>query len=827
MLDLKLTYLQKTEERKNKYRCKARIKGITYPLSDIMTEMNVKKELSVLVIPDTVFLNGTNTNLKINKKTGSELYKQVAKDDFYGIALAAKKGSTEELYDEFDLYKIGTLVKIDKAKAMRDFYQISMEIVERVEVEELTPDGANYRATYKLIPDIMDLDDENKKDILKHIRYLVSEISENFKGSKTYVEQINKLDNITKVIAYVFPYMRLSLEEKQALLEMRSLKEKSLKFLDLLVEQKESIKFQMEMAAKFNEEMNKRNRENMLKEQLRAIQEELDDVEGGTGKKDYRQLIEEANMPENVKEIALEEVTKLERQGPHSSEENVIRNYLDLLVSLPWGKSEIKDIDIEVARKVLNDEHYGLDKVKDRIIQHLTVMKLKQNKQGSILLLAGPPGTGKTSLGKSIAEALGRKYVRISLGGVKDESEIRGHRRTYLGALPGRIIQGMKRAGEKNPVFILDEVDKIRAGINGDPESALLEVLDPEQNDTFSDHYLEVPYDLSDVFFIATANSLRDIPGPLRDRMEIIEVGSYTSHEKFHIAKNHLIGEVLEEHGLDDGQLQIDDEALKTMIEKYTREAGVRGLKRQLSAVARVTSEKVVLGTVDLPYVVKEDMLYDILGHELTPYQQAGKNNPPGVVTGLAWTPVGGDILFIEGAFMPGTGKLTLTGQLGDVMKESAKISQSLIRSRLAFNLESIEFDKKDLHIHVPSGAIPKDGPSAGVALLTTIASLVTGHAVDPKLAMTGEISLRGAVLPVGGIKEKVLAAHRAGIKRVILPKDNEKDLDDVPQDVKDEMQFIFAETVEDVIKETIGIELPKPVMMEMSTGSLTGGAGA
>ena len=792
-----------------------------------MTEMNINKELSVLVIPNTVYLNKTDITLKISKKAGSEFYKRVAKDNFYGIALAVKEGSTEGLYEEDDFYNVGTLVKIENAKAMRDFFQIKMEIVERVEIEDLIPEGANYRATYRLIPDIMDLDPENEKDIIKHIKYLVSEISENFKGSKTYVEQVNKLDDITEIIAYVFPYMRIPLEEKQALLEIRSLKEKSLKFLDILINQKEAIKFQMEMAAKFNEEMSKRNRENMLKEQLRAIQEELDDVEGGSSKKGYRELIEEANMPENVKEVALEEVTKLERQGPHSSEENVIRTYLDLLVSLPWGKSEIKDIDIEAARKLLNDQHYGLDKVKDRIIQHLTVMKLKQNKQGSILLLAGPPGTGKTSLGKSIAEALGRKYVRISLGGIKDESEIRGHRRTYLGALPGRIIQGMKRAGERNPVFILDEVDKIRAGINGDPESALLEVLDPEQNDTFSDHYLEVPYDLSDVFFIATANSLRDIPGPLRDRMEIIEVGSYTSHEKFHIAKNHLIGEVLEEHGLDDTQLQIDDEALNTIIEKYTREAGVRGLKRQLSAVARVASEKVVLGTVDLPYIVKEDMLYEVLGHELIPHQQAGKNNPPGVVTGLAWTPVGGDILFIEGAFMPGTGKLTLTGQLGDVMKESAKISQSLIRSRLAFHLEGIEFDKKDLHIHVPSGAIPKDGPSAGVALLTTIASLVTGHKVDPKLAMTGEISLRGAVMPVGGIKEKVLAAHRAGINRIILPKDNKNDLDDVPQDVKDEIQFIFAETVEDVISETIGIELPKPVMLDMTANQITGGAGA
>ncbi|MDI6723178.1 MAG: endopeptidase La [Methanobacterium sp.] len=791
-----------------------------------MNEMNVNKELSVVVIPDTVLLHKTNMNLKIDKKTGGELYNRVARDDFYGIAVAVKEIEDESLYIDEDLYKTGTLIKINKVKQHKHFYHINVEIIERAKIEEFIPDGRNYRATYNLIPDIIDLDPQDQQEIIDNIKDLVSEISENFKGSKAYVEHVNKQKDLTKIIAYVFQYVRIPVPEKQELLEMRSLKEKSLKFLDILIEQKESIKLQMEMAAKFNEEMNKRNREVMLKEQLKAIKEELNEVEGGTGKKDYRELIEAANMPEDVKKVALEEVDKLERQGPHSSEENVIRNYLELLVNLPWGPSKVRDIDIEAARKLLDEQHYGLDKVKDRIIQHMTVMKLKQNKQGSILLLVGPPGTGKTSLGRSIAEALKRKYVRISLGGVKDESEIRGHRRTYLGALPGRIIQGMKRAGERNPVFILDEVDKLMASYSGDPASALLEVLDPEQNNTFSDHYLEVPYDLSDVFFIATANDIRGIPGPLRDRMEVIEIGSYTSHEKFHIARNHLVDLVLEDNGLDESQIQIEDDAIKAIIEKYTREAGVRGLKRQLSAVARVASEKIVLGKVELPYVIKEDMLYDILGHELIPYQQAGKNNPPGVVTGLAWTPVGGDILFIEGAFMPGTGKLTLTGQLGDVMKESAKISQSLIRSRLAFNMKHVEFDKKDLHIHVPSGAIPKDGPSAGVALLTTIASLVTGQEVDPKLAMTGEISLRGAVLPVGGIKEKVLAAHRAGIKRVILPKDNEKDLDDIPEDVKDELEFILVETVEDVIKETIGIELPKPMMIEMKTGPLRG-AGA
>lgn len=796
------------------------------PLGDSMREMNFNEELAVVVIPDVPLLPDTNVNLKVGKEAGSEIYNRVKDDDSYGIALALKEMNPVGFYEESDFYRVGTIIHIQDVEEVKDFYQIKAQILERVEVKEFIPDGDNYRATYTFMPDITDLKEEDQDEMLMNIQNLVGEISENFKGSDAYLKQIHQLNDLTQVMAYVFPYMRLSIPEKQELLETRSLRERSLKFLDALIDQKESIQFQMEMGARLNEEMNKKHRETMLKEQLKAIQDELSDSEGPYGK-NYRTLIEDAQMPDEVREVALEEVNKLERGGSNNSEENIIRNYLDLLTSLPWGSSEIRDIDIEAARKLLDQQHYGLDKVKDRIIQHLTVMKLKHNKQGSILLLAGPPGTGKTSLGKSIAEALGREYVRISLGGVRDESEIRGHRRTYLGALPGRIINGMKRAGTRNPVFILDEVDKLMASVNGDPESALLEVLDPEQNNTFSDHYLDVPYDLSDVFFIATANSIRDISAPLRDRMEIIEIGSYTSHEKFRIGKDHLIAEVLEDNGLDETQLQIEDEALKAIIENYTREAGVRGLKRQLAKVARVASEKIVLEKVELPYVVKADMLYDLLGHELIQVNQVGKNNPPGVVTGLAWTPVGGDILFIEGAFMPGTGKLMLTGQLGDVMKESAKISQSLIRSRMAFSLKNMEFDKKDLHIHVPSGAIPKDGPSAGVTLLTTIASLVTGRAVDSELAMTGEISLRGAVLPVGGMKEKVLAAHRAGIKRVILPKENAKDLDEVPDDVKSELEFITVETVEDVIKETIGIELPKPVIMDLGADSLAGGAGA
>ncbi|WP_024294628.1 endopeptidase La [Lacrimispora indolis] len=764
----------------------------------------------VFPISNKVLLPDVLTTVRL-EALGEAQMKYLEDEDAVKIALPQKQNFGKNPKKEEDFYRTGVIFEVTGLDQSEKGILLSVKFKDRVNIKELQIENGIIYAQYELSPDHEDLNEKSREEMLGYIKNVTSEISAKFSGGEQYQRVVNEFTDLNSIIVYLSQFLQIPNEEKYELLEMQSLKDRSLRFLDYLLKQKEMIELQMQISEKFSEKANKYYRESVLREQLKAIQEELNEGKEETGKKetDYLSRIEEAGMPPEIKEAALEELEKLEDQGPNKLDYNVIRNYLDLLVQLPWKKEEEKDIDLDEARRILDEQHYGLKKVKDRIIQHLAVMQLNKDKKGSILLLVGPPGTGKTSLGKSIAEALGRKYIRLSLGGIRDESEIRGHRRTYVGAMPGRIIQNIRKAGKTNPVMVLDEVDKIMSGgFSGDPASALLEVLDPEQNNSFTDHYLDLPYDLSDVFFVATANSLESIPGPLLDRMEVIQISSYTMDEKFHIGKNHLIPAVLKEHGLNPEQLVMEDEVLQKIISDYTLEAGVRGLKKQLSGLARITTEKIVSKKVELPFEIKAEDLEEFLGRQVSRHDKAQPDNPPGVVTGLAWTPVGGEILFIEATDMPGSGAVTLTGKLGDVMKESAKISLSLLKSRLPLN--AFNFKERDLHIHVPSGAVPKDGPSAGIALFTALASLVTGNKVDSRLAMTGEITLRGAVLPIGGLKEKLLGAQRAGITRVLIPKDNVSDLKDVPEEVKNQLTIIPVETVEDVLKESLGIFLPR-----------------
>ena len=703
---------------------------------------------------------------------------------------------------------------------------VEIETLERVRADMVERDGRVYRASFQPQPDDEDLTPAMQSEILRYMKDIIRDVSAHFQGADAYLKAMDEIHDVDQMIVWMSRFMPIDDEQRHEYLKIDSDHERALRFLDALMKQKEAVRWNIEIGERMSDKTSKYYRDQALRQQLEAIKKELgEDQEEPEGPDSYRTKINGSAMPEAVKKAALEEVRKLEAQPKGSAETSVIQNYLDFMLALPWAREQSRDWDLSEAEKILNRDHYGLEDVKKRIIEHLAVMKLRGDNKGSILLLVGPPGTGKTSLGRSIARALGRAYVRLSLGGIRDESEIRGHRLTYVGALPGRILNGIKQAGTTDPVMVLDEVDKIQAGgFSGDPSSALLEVLDPEQNATFTDHYLNLPYDLSDVFFIATANSLETIPAPLLDRMEVIEISSYTEEEKFHIAEEHLIPEVLTDTGMTADQLVFEEDAVRSIISDYTAEGGVRGLKKALTKAARSVSAEVVKGTAVLPRRIAVSDLEGLLGRRVSFHERAAKENPPGVVTGLAWTPVGGEILFIETAALPGDGQIILTGQLGDVMQESARIALSLLQSRLPAG--TFDFRKHNIHIHVPSGSVKKDGPSAGTALFTALASLTTGRKVDSRLAMTGEITLRGQVTPIGGLKEKLLAARRAGIRKALIPRENAADLKDLPEEVRSQLTIVTVDTVDDVLREAMGISLPKPDVQEMAWLEMQAAAG-
>jgi ATP-dependent Lon protease len=595
-------------------------------------------------------------------------------------------------------------------------------------------------------------------------------------------------------------HLELSTDDRVALLAEVDVEVRLTKVLEGLQHRIQVFEVKEKIDTQVREEFGRHQREAVLRQKLKAIQEELGEGEDGEDLSEFEERIAKAGMPEEVEKVAKRQLDRLRSMQSESAEYTVTRTYLEWLCDVPWSKRSDDKLDVGEARSILEADHYGLERVKKRILEYLAVRKLAPRKKGPILCLAGPPGVGKTSLGRSIARALGRQFVRISLGGVRDEAEIRGHRRTYIGALPGRIVQALKRAGTKNPVFMLDEIDKLSADFRGDPSSALLEVLDPEQNNSFSDHYLEVPVDLSEVIFIATANDLTPIPGPLRDRMEIIEIAGYTREEKKNIARKYLVPKQLGEHGLTADHVNLTDGAVEEIIDHYTREAGVRNLEREIANVIRGVAVKVASGESFATELGAKEIA-EYLGPARFVSETAERTEEPGVATGLAWTPTGGDILFIEATRMPGKGNLVLTGQLGNVMKESAQAALSWVRSHAAeWGISPDFLDKSDIHLHVPAGAIPKDGPSAGTTMAVAITSLLTGRRVRGDVAMTGEITLRGNVLPVGGIKEKVLAAHRAGIKRVILPERNQKDLVEVPEEIRGSMEIVFAKKIADTL---------------------------
>lgn len=743
---------------------------------------------------------------------------RVGEGGLIGIVTQKDKGVDEPHLH--DLYKDGVLARIEKIQKMTDgTLTVLVHGLARIHLlaegtfpPEASEDSKALSAKIEGVPNglpdtgEMPIEIEALVKNIKNLGRRIISLSPNIPDEAAiFVESITDPDYLSDLIA---SYMNINESEKQDILSTGDVKVRLEKVTRLVNKEIDILELSRKIQGDIKDEVLKNQREYYLKEQIKVLQRELGQKDEEDEVEDLKEKVKEAKMPEEVEKIAMKELDRMGRMSPNSAEHSVVRTYVEWLIDMPWTKHTVDNPSVSHAEQVLNKDHYGLEKVKKRVLEYLAVLKLKSDMKGPILCFAGPPGVGKTSLGKSIATALGREFVRVSLGGVRDDAEIRGHRRTYVGAMPGKIAQSMKRAKVNNPVILLDEIDKMASDMRGDPASAMLEVLDPEQNNTFQDHYLDVPFDLSKVLFIATANVLENIPPALKDRLEIISIPGYTENEKLHIAKDYLVKEQVEVHGLKTEQVKFEDKALVKLINAYTREAGVRGLKREIANVCRAIAMDVATEKVK-EVTVNEDFVEQKLGQEKYFLDVAERTARTGVVTGLAWTPVGGDILFIEATRMKGKGGLTLTGQLGDVMKESAKAAESWVRSMAnALHIPENAFTEYDYHIHVPSGAIPKDGPSAGVAMLTALTSLISGRPINPLLAMTGEISLRGAVLPVGGIKEKVLAALRAGIKTVILPERNRKDLEDVPQEALEQMTFHFAKEMSEVLKLALDIKM-------------------
>ncbi len=718
------------------------------------------------------------------------------------IMLSTQKDANTDKPEPDDIFKVGTVAEVKQLlKLPGGTIRVLVEGLYRAEIVEYISEEPYYEVEINEFKDA----EEKPTDVEALTRAVVSQFENWVKLSKkippetmvsvVVVEEPGRLSDL------IVSHLSLKIEDKQLLLEAIDIKERLEKLCEILAREMEILELEKKIAGRVRKQMEKTQKEYYLREQLKAIQKELGEKDDKSIEiAEYREKLEKGNYPEEIKDKIKKEISRLEKMPNMAAETSVVRTYIECLLSLPWGVYTEDNLDINHAEDILNADHFGLDKVKERILEYLSIRKLTDSIKGPILCLVGPPGVGKTSLARSIAKAVDRKFVRVSLGGVRDEAEIRGHRRTYVGAMPGRIIQGMRTAGSSNPVFLLDEIDKMNADFRGDPSAALLEVLDPEQNNTFSDHYVENAFDLSKVLWVVTANTVHNIPRPLRDRMEVINIAGYTEEEKIQIAKRYLIEKQLKEHGLNNKQVSIADNTIQKVISEYTRESGVRSLERSIANLCRKAARKIVQEDKKSIKITVQN-LHTFLGSAKYHKRQAENKDQVGVSTGLAWTEVGGDVLPTEVSILKGKGNLILTGQLGDVMKESAQAGLSYIRSRVEkLGIEPDFYEKNDIHIHLPEGAIPKDGPSAGITMATAVVSALTGKKVRTDVAMTGEITLRGRVLPIGGLKEKVLAAHRLGIKTIILPKENKRDMDDIPNNIRKQLEFVLVEHMDEVL---------------------------